>query len=274
MGIGKMIAKLRREAGYTQKTLAESLHITDKAVSKWERGICLPDSSLLPKLSALLDVDIERLISVQALDGWVGYLDLRNSQVDLSMVLYDKPVAYYILSAFLLCDVRHIYIQTDSKNEAYLSQPLYKELGFSFTFDFEKIPYRNIMALNRPIFLFGSDMTRQLQVAMASGQLVKMVPTNQRTTFLFVPAENGSFDPIALDSLCAFASERTQGRGVLSFSVDTPKGLAVAESFVKLYQQNTGLLLGSLEEIALHKGLISEEKAIELSKKHRMPITV
>ena len=40
MSVGKIIAKLCREAGYTQKTLADALHITDKAVSKWERGIC------------------------------------------------------------------------------------------------------------------------------------------------------------------------------------------------------------------------------------------
>ena len=37
--IGLLIRQLRREAGLTQRDLAEALHITDKAVSKWERGV-------------------------------------------------------------------------------------------------------------------------------------------------------------------------------------------------------------------------------------------
>ena len=60
---GKIIQELRTNAGFTQKTLAEALHITDKAVSKWERGLCLPDVTLLPKLSLLLDVDMDVLIA-------------------------------------------------------------------------------------------------------------------------------------------------------------------------------------------------------------------
>ena len=60
---GNIIAELRREAGYTQKTLAEALHITDKAVSKWERGLSLPDVSILPKLSLLLGADMSLLLA-------------------------------------------------------------------------------------------------------------------------------------------------------------------------------------------------------------------
>ena len=60
---GKIIQELRINAGFTQKTLAEALHITDKAISKWERGLCLPDITLLPKLSLLLDVDMDVLIA-------------------------------------------------------------------------------------------------------------------------------------------------------------------------------------------------------------------
>ena len=47
---GKTIAKLRRSAGFTQASLAEKLGISDKAVSKWERGIACPDVSLWNKL--------------------------------------------------------------------------------------------------------------------------------------------------------------------------------------------------------------------------------
>ena len=44
--IGKFIAACRKEKGYTQASLAEELGITDRAVSKWETGKSLPDSSM------------------------------------------------------------------------------------------------------------------------------------------------------------------------------------------------------------------------------------
>ena len=44
---GALIRALRKERNMTQKDLAERLHITDRAVSKWERGLCAPDISLL-----------------------------------------------------------------------------------------------------------------------------------------------------------------------------------------------------------------------------------
>lgn len=61
--IGKLIAELRKEKCMTQKELAEKLNITDRAVSKWERGICCPDISLLEDLSKILDIPIHNLIS-------------------------------------------------------------------------------------------------------------------------------------------------------------------------------------------------------------------
>ena len=45
----------------TQKDLAERLHITDRAVSKWERGLCAPDISLLESLAETLGVSILEL---------------------------------------------------------------------------------------------------------------------------------------------------------------------------------------------------------------------
>lgn len=60
---GRLIAALRREKGLTQKQLAESMHLSDRTVSKWERGAGCPDLSLLPKLSGLLGVAIEQLLS-------------------------------------------------------------------------------------------------------------------------------------------------------------------------------------------------------------------
>lgn len=61
--IGRLIRGLRKEKQLTQRQLAEQMHISDKTVSKWERGLGCPDVSLLPALSELLRVDLETLLS-------------------------------------------------------------------------------------------------------------------------------------------------------------------------------------------------------------------
>lgn len=59
---GELIFKLRTEKGLTQKQLAEMLAVSDKAVSKWERGQGLPDVSLLGRISGIFGVNIEGLL--------------------------------------------------------------------------------------------------------------------------------------------------------------------------------------------------------------------
>lgn len=60
---GRFIAELRRERGLTQRGLAERLNITDKAVSKWERGLSYPDITLLPDLAEALGVSAGELLN-------------------------------------------------------------------------------------------------------------------------------------------------------------------------------------------------------------------
>ena len=60
--IGAFIARLRKEKGFTQKELAERLNITDKAVSKWERSLSLPDIALLTPLAQELGVSVGELL--------------------------------------------------------------------------------------------------------------------------------------------------------------------------------------------------------------------
>ena len=63
--IGSLICRLRKEQQLTQRQLAEQLCVSDKAVSKWERGLGCPDVSLLPDLARLLGIELEGLLSGQ-----------------------------------------------------------------------------------------------------------------------------------------------------------------------------------------------------------------
>lgn len=60
--IGRFIAEKRKERGWTQMQLAEKLMITDRAVSKWERGLSLPDASLMLELCGLLRITVNDLL--------------------------------------------------------------------------------------------------------------------------------------------------------------------------------------------------------------------
>ena len=61
--MGLFINELRKENKMTQMELADKIHVTDKAVSRWERGIGYPDIQLLPALSESLHVSVAELIS-------------------------------------------------------------------------------------------------------------------------------------------------------------------------------------------------------------------
>lgn len=59
--IGHNIARYRKERNLTQEDLAKELGITFQAISKWERGNSLPDITLIPDISRILDISIDRL---------------------------------------------------------------------------------------------------------------------------------------------------------------------------------------------------------------------
>lgn len=61
--IGKYIAEKRKALGMTQKQLAEKLGMSDKSVSKWERGVCLPDVSVYLELCKILGITINEFLA-------------------------------------------------------------------------------------------------------------------------------------------------------------------------------------------------------------------
>lgn len=61
--VGRLIADLRKEKGYTQQQLADKMNISGKTISKWECGQGCPDVSLLQELSLALGVNIENLLA-------------------------------------------------------------------------------------------------------------------------------------------------------------------------------------------------------------------
>ena len=65
--IGKFIAECRRRNNLTQMQLAEKLNITDRAISKWENGKAMPDSSIMLELCSELKISVNELLSGEVL---------------------------------------------------------------------------------------------------------------------------------------------------------------------------------------------------------------
>ena len=79
--IGKFIADRRKRANLTQMQLAEKLGITDRAISKWETGKALPDSSIMLQLCDLLGITVNDLLS-----GEVIVVDNYNKEMENNLL--------------------------------------------------------------------------------------------------------------------------------------------------------------------------------------------
>ena len=78
--VGNIIKTLRLEKNYTQKQLADKMNISDKTISKWERGLGAPDLSLLSELSEILEVDIKKLLDGDLIQNSFVGGNMKNSK--------------------------------------------------------------------------------------------------------------------------------------------------------------------------------------------------
>ncbi len=81
--IGRFIAERRKKAGLTQLQLAEKLGITDKAISKWERGLTMPDTSIMLELCDIISISVNELLCGEKFD--MENNDQKNEQLLLDM---------------------------------------------------------------------------------------------------------------------------------------------------------------------------------------------
>ena len=88
--IGKFISLKRKEKGITQSELSEKLYVTDRAVSKWENGICMPDSGTIPELCSILDITINDLFSGEIVDMKDNEKKLEENLLEMTRLKEEK----------------------------------------------------------------------------------------------------------------------------------------------------------------------------------------
>ena len=88
--IGRFIAECRKKENLTQMQLAEKLGITDKAISKWERGVAMPDTSIMLELCGILCISVNELLCGEKIN--MENNNQKNEQLllDLSKELEQK----------------------------------------------------------------------------------------------------------------------------------------------------------------------------------------
>lgn len=115
---GETIAVLRKEQGITQLQLAEQMGVTDKAVSKWERNLSMPDVASIPRLAEALGVTTDELLQVKAAANGNGLSDKVAETIDLASYafvsfLYGSIASLNycrVLIAHALLDYAKIYL--------------------------------------------------------------------------------------------------------------------------------------------------------------------
>ena len=85
MKIGKFIAEQRKSNGLTQSQLAEKLFVTDRAVSKWECGKSMPDSSIMLQLCEVLKITVNELLTGEKID-----MEKYNEQAEVNLIEITK----------------------------------------------------------------------------------------------------------------------------------------------------------------------------------------
>ena len=111
--IGKFIAKKRQKNNYTQESLAEKLDISNRSISKWERGICLPDANNMAKLCKLFHISYNELLSGEELqksnyekkaeENLKEFSEIETAQ-NKKFFLYENVIGFVtIIPALILC---------------------------------------------------------------------------------------------------------------------------------------------------------------------------
>ena len=269
--VGKTIAYLRSLYGMTQKQLADSLYVTDKAVSRWERGIGAPDISYLTKLSIILDTDIETL-----LDGnlsrfnlkWKGLLFLNYPElITPDTLLFSKRIVYYQVSFFALAGISDIKI-AGKKGDILISQKILgsgEQYGLKISYEcFDSTFDKYILSCKEETgtflidgldFLYGKDVTRSFRRAMYHSSSPVLMKNQQKkpTAFRFFPPkslnENTSYQNVQY-------SNYFFENGVVSFPIKNTADLLDASNLMQLIKKQNSVKIGDLKEIATVRGMI------------------
>ena len=108
--IGNFIAEQRKKQNLTQEQIAEKLNISDRAVSKWERGLNLPDAALMIELSNILNISVNELLSGEVIENKYYMSKAEENLIELKEINdeYTKKLLYFECIIGIICSLTFI----------------------------------------------------------------------------------------------------------------------------------------------------------------------
>ncbi len=280
---GRTISFLRKKIGLTQQELADRLNVTDKAVSRWERGVGTPDLSLLLRLSAVLDTDIESILAGIIPDedaSCKGLLAMVYPEgISASTFLYTERTACFQLSLFLLAGIREICVR-GREDDVHFVQTLLKdgaELGIKLCYEKSANPSavdgspffvsnhetHSVMVIDGLDFLYSNDMANRLR-RMIIDSNVPTVATDWKRSPLslkVVPPRilmGESADGVGYDRFVL-------GRGLVTFPIQNGRDLLDAGNVMRIIEERQGERIADLGEIAKNSFLLNRQKKTQVA---------
>lgn len=109
--VGLFIASRRKKLGLTQKELGEKLFVTDKAISKWERGLSFPDTPLLIKLATILEVEVGEILNGEITNNKHQNIDDKINEIKQELLKNNrrKKLKLTILICILLIIITYMF---------------------------------------------------------------------------------------------------------------------------------------------------------------------
>lgn len=264
---GKTIAKLRKSAGFTQASLAERLGISDKAVSKWERGMSFPDTSLLNRLCILLDTDIESILYGQEQSNHGMGILILDKNISPEIIVYNKPLIHYLISQFLLVGIREIVIVGKCI-------PLQlKDIKITIVPTLNQRFTKNKFVIYGNQFLYGPNLTKHFMRAMSRKSLTVIAAMkakgdyalkvdNDRKSVLSNEFNINKYYALPyvfntnVEKIRPFeeiVNERvnveTMVRGMVHFNLNCFEKLYEMAGFIRMMEENTGEKIADITDI-------------------------
>jgi len=174
---GKFIAEKRKEKGLRQQDLADKLHITDKAVSKWERGLACPDVSLLVPLADTLDISVMELLKgekieelnakvadevvVGAVNDYISAFQRKSRTAKIKYVIFSLIIIVSVIS-IMLSVISHLEQQKYNQQLSFITGEIETYIGDTIVNKKLPLEFRTTAAYHSTITAF-KDAERQVK---------------------------------------------------------------------------------------------------------------
>lgn len=275
--VGKTISFLRKEAGLTQNELAKRLNITDKAVSRWERGCGTPDISLLTKLSSALNTDIKTILSSDSISigsKCKGLLILKYPEgITASSFLYTQRIIYFQIQYFILAGIRDICMFGKKEDIDFSKSQFGKGDSFGINIVYEFIDDNSdftlysskyfaennkdvsFLVINGLAFWYSKDTVNTLtRLIHDSDCCTEIVNSNrQPLSIRFYPPQN-------LRNSCIDEEKNIISypltSGEIAFPIQNTKDLFDAGNIIRIIEEQQGEKIADLQEIAQNRGFV------------------